>query len=120
MLIFWLWASLMVAVALALLVPSLLGRQGAGDGPVTDFGVALFRDRLAILETERHEGELAENDFQEARRELERELLAEADEAPPQPVRRAPLAGRRNTGIGDDRSGYPLTPSRVPARPAPF
>ena len=89
MLIFWLWASLMVAVALALLVPSLLGRQGAGDGPVTDFGVALFRDRLAILETERHEGELAENDFQEARRELERELLAEADEAPPQPVRRA-------------------------------
>ena len=89
MLIFWLWASLMVAVALALLVPSLLGRQGAGDGPVTDFGVALFRDRLAILETERHEGELAENDFQEARRELERELLAEADEAPPQLVRRA-------------------------------
>ena len=39
MLIFWLWVSLMVAVALALLVPPLLGRGGAGDGPVADFGV---------------------------------------------------------------------------------
>jgi len=89
MVIFWLWASLMIAVVLALLVPSLLGRRRAGVGPVADVGVALFRDRLAVLETERHNGALTENDFQEARRELERELLAEAGAAPPQPMRRA-------------------------------
>ena len=89
MLIFWLCASVMVALALALMVPPLLGRRHAGDGPVADLGVALFRNRLAILDAERHAGGLTEDDFQEARQELERELLAEADEAPPQALRRA-------------------------------
>jgi cytochrome c-type biogenesis protein CcmH len=89
MLIFWLGAALMIAVALALILPSLLGRYRADNDTGADASAALFRDRLAILESERREGELAEDDYREARLELERELLTEVDETRREPTRTA-------------------------------
>lgn len=74
----------MVAVALALLVPTLLGRYRLDDPGHADAGTELFRDRLAALERQWQEGSLSEDDYREARRELERELLAEVDAMPAQ------------------------------------
>jgi cytochrome c-type biogenesis protein CcmH len=89
MLIFWLCASLMIAVALAVVLPPLFRRQHSNNDTRADASTALFRDRLAILERDRHAGDLAEDDYREARHELERELLAEADEAAKRPSRHA-------------------------------
>lgn len=89
MVIFWLCALLLVGATLALLVPPLLGRRQPAlvhpAGPDT----ALFRDRLARLEHERRDGQLTDESYREARGELERELLAEADGAPT-PAQRRP------------------------------
>lgn len=60
-------------------------RPGARAGR-QQANLAIFRDQLAELERERREGALADGDFEQARRELQRRLLEEiepAADAPP-------------------------------------
>ncbi len=96
---FFIAAAVMVAVALAFLVPPLM--RGVSGGPSRagpsrrDVGVAVHRERLRELEVERDAGEIDAEAFAAARDELDRELLEELgtlDEARPAPPRARPWA----------------------------
>ena len=73
---FWLIAALFIAVALALVLRPLLRRRKPGE--VTDrdaTNVKLYRDELADLEREHASGGVGEQEYREARQEIERRLL---------------------------------------------
>ena len=76
---FAIYAILLVAVAAAFLLPPLwLGLRSPKDkADRKQANLAIFRDQLAELEREKTEGTLAESDFEQARRELQRRLLEE-------------------------------------------
>ncbi len=80
---FAIYAALLVAVTAAFVLPPLwLGRRPPGDRAERKAAnLAIFRDQLAELEREKAEGTLAEADFEQARRELQRRLLEEVEPA---------------------------------------
>lgn len=89
MILFWAILVFMALVALAFVVPPLLGRGGGAVGPQRA-GVhrVLFRKRLAELETDLEDGALSPGQFDQARADLERDTLeslesADADAARP-------------------------------------
>lgn len=78
MILFWLLATAMLLVALALLLPALLG-AGRDDGVRRDaLNIALYRDQLDELEADHAGGTLTDAQLEAAQRELKRELLDEA------------------------------------------
>ena len=90
MLVFWLLAAVMLAVALVFVLPPLLSGRGAaaaGDDERVARNVELYRERMATLDAEHAAGEIDDESLQEARVELQRELL---HDAPPAPASRAP------------------------------
>ncbi len=78
---FAIFATLLVVVAAAFILPPLwLGlRSPEGKADRKQANLAIFRDQLAELEREKSEGSLAESDFEQARRELQRRLLEEVE-----------------------------------------
>ena len=78
--LFWGIVVLMLAVALALLVTPIV-RGGGRDArhQREALNVAIHRDRLAELEAERDAGNLSEEAFEQARNELDRDLLADVE-----------------------------------------
>lgn len=81
MIVFAVFATLLIVVAALFLLPPLwLGRQpataSAADRQAAN--LAIFRDQLAELEREKTEGTLSTADFDQARRELQHRLLEEA------------------------------------------
>ena len=80
---FLLAAAGLVVLTLAFLLPPLLRRltsSAAVDQRSTN--LQILRDQLAELERERHEGSLAESDFEQARHELQRRLIEETQAEP--------------------------------------
>ena len=76
MTVFWLVASLLVAAALALLLPPLLRHRAAPGGVSRKaINVAVYRDQLRELEQDFAGGAVSRDDYEEARRELDRRLL---------------------------------------------
>jgi len=76
---FAIYATLLIVVAAAFLLPPLwLGRR-RNDAKASrkEANLAVFRDQLSELEREKTEGTLADADFDQARRELQRRLLEE-------------------------------------------
>ena len=72
---FWIAAVAMIAIALAFLVPPLL-RKTASTGPGRDdVNIAVYQRRLAELEADLNNDTLSREQFEQARNELERELL---------------------------------------------
>ncbi len=88
---FWLWAVLMVTVAAGLALLPLRRRQP--DRAISQDAVdtAIFRERLAELEIERHQGGVDAERYRELRAELERTLLHDvpADNASVPPLQRS-------------------------------
>jgi len=79
MILFWLGALGLVAVALAFVLPPLLGTQPASaDAQGANHDLEVYRSRIAALDEERRLGALTEDDLAQARDELGRELLADA------------------------------------------
>lgn len=78
---FALFAALLMAAILALLLPplwlKLRPQQATPDRRQAN--LAIFRDQLTELERERNEGTLAAADFEQAQRELQRRLLDEVN-----------------------------------------
>lgn len=78
MTVFWLIAALLIAGALAFVLPPLL-RACAGNRDNTSaaqpLNVAVYRDQLAELQADRRAGILSEDNYTRARLELERRLL---------------------------------------------
>lgn len=92
---FALYAGLLIALVLALLLPPLwLGRRSSktkANRQETNLGI--FRAQLAELEREKSAGTLAEADFAQARAELQRRLLEEVaseEDAAPEPTLAVP------------------------------
>lgn len=81
MIVFWIFAALMLAAALLLLVPALLGRTQVRDLDRDQQNVAIARERLKELEGEFGRGALSEADYEQARRELEQALLNDVEES---------------------------------------
>ena len=80
-------ALLLVAVLAIVLPPLWRASRTSGSVERSEANLAIFRDQLAELERERHDGSLAEADFAQARAELQRRLLDEVETAaaaPPQ------------------------------------
>jgi cytochrome c-type biogenesis protein CcmH len=86
-LLFWLIAAAMTALALAFALPRLLTRR---PPPVragrTAVHAAICRGELADLARQHAEQRLTDDEYAAARDEVERRLLAEADEDAPEPA----------------------------------
>jgi cytochrome c-type biogenesis protein CcmH len=97
MTLFWIIASLMVVIALAMVVPVLWREKSETvEMDRNNQNVAIARERLAELEREYREGIIGEAEFETAKQELERMLLDDlqsfsAEQVPP-PVH---YSGRR-------------------------
>jgi cytochrome c-type biogenesis protein CcmH len=90
---FWFFAAGMLLLALVFVLPPLLGR-GAGSGvSQRELNLAVYRARLAELESERDSQRISDARFEEAKAELMQDMLGDVDpedeaQAP------APRAGR--------------------------
>ncbi|MEO8302939.1 MAG: c-type cytochrome biogenesis protein CcmI [Betaproteobacteria bacterium] len=83
-LVFWLIAAAMTVLALAFVVPDLIARRApAAPGRRASVNAAIYRSHLAELERERDAGRLTDGQFAEAREEMERRLLGDADDDAP-------------------------------------
>jgi len=83
--LFWLTVAAMIAVALAIVLPRLASRAAPRRGALrAALNADVYRGQLADLERERASGALAPADYDAARAEIERRVLAEAapDERP--------------------------------------
>ena len=96
MIVFWIFAALMLAAALWLLVPALLGRKQVRGLDRNQQNVAIARERLKELEGEYGRGTLSETDYEQAKRELEQALLIDVD-ATAEPAATAPATMARGT-----------------------
>ena len=77
MLLFWIFASIMILAALLLVVPPLMqAREDFGESTV-DANVSLYRDRLADLDRSLDEREIDPDRYAALREDLERGLLAD-------------------------------------------
>ena len=82
MLVFWILVVIMLGAALAFIVPPLL-RAGRSTGVGREeANIAVFRDRRAQLTRAHGDGDLDDETYEEACRELEVELLAGVHAAP--------------------------------------
>jgi len=78
---FAIFATLLIVVVAAFVLPPLwLGlRSPKRQADRKEANLAIFRDQQAELEREKTEGTLADADFEQARRELQRRLLEEVE-----------------------------------------
>lgn len=81
---FWPIAFVMALLAAAVVVVPLWRKRPAPSVSQDEVDTAIFRERLAELETEHRQGRIAETQFQQLRAELERTLLVDvpAEDAP--------------------------------------
>ncbi len=88
MILFWLSALALIAVALAFVLPPLLGkRKVSADAPDMSRNLEVYRSRIAALEEQFRVRALTEDGLAQAKDELARELLADASaSADPTPV----------------------------------
>lgn len=95
MTVFWIIAALMLAAALALLAPALLGRGKVRDQDRNQQNVQIARERLQELESEFGRGVLTEVDYEQAKQELEQALLSDVeDDASDTAIKTSAVAGR--------------------------
>lgn len=80
MMLFWIITAAMILVALALLAPSLLRNRQSNTLDRDQQNVVIARERLVELESERDRGSLSQEQFEQARNELERSLLQDLDQ----------------------------------------
>ena len=97
---FAIFATLLIVVVAAFVLPPLwLGlRTPKARADRKTANLAILRDQLAELEREKTEGSLADADFDQAKRELQRRLLEEVEPAPDE-VTPASHAPTRKTAI---------------------
>ncbi len=82
MTIFWITTALLMALALALVLPTLIKRPAAGDAPgeatpATHTTLAILRDQLAQLNAELAAGSIDAEQHRASREEIERRVLEE-------------------------------------------
>jgi cytochrome c-type biogenesis protein CcmH len=89
MILFWGSSALLALVALAALLRPLLARRGRAGASRDALNVAVYRDQMRELDADLGADTLAQADYERAQRELERRLLDDVPERPPEAERRA-------------------------------
>lgn len=79
MTVFWIITAAMILVALALLAPTLLRRHAASTDATERFNVEIARERLADLVTEKEAGGLSDEEFAQAKQDLELALAQDLE-----------------------------------------
>lgn len=96
MIVFWLIAGALIAVALAFVLPPLIaGRQMHAPAP-DELNRVLYRQRLAELEQDRDNGSLSVTQYEQACRELQRDFMADMDGL----AKSDPLATKHHSRFG--------------------
>lgn len=91
---FWIIAGLMIAGAVLIIMPPLLGRNKAqASATRSELNLSIYRDQLRELDAELAAGNLSEEQYQSARSELEGRVLE--DSGTTAEVAVAPSDGRR-------------------------
>ena len=81
---FWIVAAMLAVAALAFVLPALLGRVGAPAGTSDDAAnLAVYRDQLKELDADLAAGTLSREQYDEARREIDRRVLEDVGGAEP-------------------------------------
>lgn len=94
MIVFWLLSTTLLALAVLLLMPALLGRRHLKDIDRDQQNVAIAQQRLGELEAAQVEGSVAADELTQARRDIEDALLTDLDdEATPQRPAAATASG---------------------------
>lgn len=76
---FWMIAVLLIVIALLFIVPTLLGRgKRQASSSRSEANLSIYRDQLRELETDLAAGKLSQEQYQEARNELEGRLLEDS------------------------------------------
>jgi cytochrome c-type biogenesis protein CcmH len=81
MTLFWILTAAMIVVALALLAPTLLLPQRANGDASEHFNVEIAREHLAELIKQRDSGELSDEEFAQARRDIELALAEDLEDS---------------------------------------
>ena len=90
MTVFWIITAAMIVAALALLAPTLLRRHAASSDATERFNVEIARERLADLVTEKEAGGLSDEEFAQAKQDLELALAQDLEgTAKPAPAARS-------------------------------
>jgi cytochrome c-type biogenesis protein CcmH len=94
---FWVYAALLTAAALAILVTPLVRGRGRSGAPVSRAAsnLTVFRDQLAELDADLAAGTIGQDQWEAARADLQRGLLEDAgagDAAPAAPAARSKAA----------------------------
>jgi cytochrome c-type biogenesis protein CcmH len=79
MTLFWIITGAMIVAALALLAPTLLRRHAASADSTERFNVEIARERLADLVGEKDAGGLSDEEFAQAKRDLELALAQDLE-----------------------------------------
>lgn len=90
---------LIVGVAAFIVPPLWFGHRKQVEADRKAANLAIFRDQLGELDRERAEGSLADADFEQAKRELQRRLLEEVDVDPADAAPAADTGASRKTAI---------------------
>lgn len=76
---FWIIAALLIAIALLFIVPTLLGRnKRQASSSRSEANLSIYRDQLRELEADFAAGTLSQEQYQEARNEIEGRLLEDS------------------------------------------
>lgn len=89
---FWFVAALMLVIALAFLLPPLLRREQQATVERDALNARIYRDQLTELENDLAAGNLSQDQFEQAARDLQRKLLEDA--VGPGEIRAARPGGR--------------------------
>ncbi|OGT22262.1 MAG: c-type cytochrome biogenesis protein CcmI [Gammaproteobacteria bacterium RBG_16_57_12] len=83
MILFWFLAMCLVAIALLFIIPPLFKRQGNNNGiDRTELNIAVRRDQLRELEADLQNRTISQEQYDQARMELERSLLEDVRGTP--------------------------------------
>lgn len=81
MVVFWIIAIAMLAAALAFILPPLFRKQSATDSKSrTALNVDIFRDQIRELDADLRIGQLSQEQYDQAKADLERSLLESVDD----------------------------------------
>jgi cytochrome c-type biogenesis protein CcmH len=84
MTLFWILTAAMIAAALALLAPTLLRQYKSGTDATRRFNVEIAREHLAELIKQKDAGELSDEEFSQAKRDVELALAEDLEGDRPQ------------------------------------
>jgi len=79
MTLFWIISAAMMLVALGLLAPTLLRRHATRSDQTEQFNVQIAREHLAELRKQRETGDLSDEEFDQARQDLELALAQDLE-----------------------------------------